>query len=128
MTRYEEVQELLKTEPCRWLVTGVAGFIGSHLLETLLRLNQNVVGLDDFSTGSRHNLEDVQRRLGCDAFSRFRLVQGDIRSSSACAAAAKDVDFVLHQAALASVPRSMQNPLATLDVNVDGFMKVLVAA
>ena len=106
MTRYTEVQESLRRQRHRWLVTGVAGFIGSHLLEELLRLNQSVVGLDNFATGHRRNLDDVSKRVGPLAFQNFRLVEGDICDRRACAQACEDVELVLHQAALGSVPRS----------------------
>jgi UDP-N-acetylglucosamine 4-epimerase len=129
MVRYEELeQELRGGTPKRWLVTGVAGFIGSHLLETLLRLNQDVVGLDNFATGSSRNLADVAGRIGPAAFSHFRLVEGDIRDFSVCTKAAQNVEVVLHQAALGSVPRSMADPLATHTANVDGFVNVVLAA
>jgi UDP-N-acetylglucosamine/UDP-N-acetyl-alpha-D-glucosaminouronate 4-epimerase len=128
MTRYEEIQELLRAEPRRWLVTGVAGFIGSHLLEALLRLNQDVVGLDSFVTGKKRNLADVAARLGRGSFARFTFLEGDIRNPETCAAAMKDVEVVLHQAALASVPRSMADPLSTHAANVDGFVNVMLAA
>jgi UDP-N-acetylglucosamine 4-epimerase len=128
MTRYDEVCESLRAEPRRWLVTGVAGFIGSHLLETLLRLNQTVVGLDNLATGSRNNLTDVAARVGDAAFARFRFLPGDIRDSAACQTAMKGAEFVLHEAALASVPRSIADPLSTHTANVDGFVNVLLAA
>ena len=104
MTRYEEIQERLQEHPRTWLVTGVAGFIGSHLLEKLLRLNQRVVGLDNFATGNKRNLSNVASRVGRDAFTHFTLIEGDIRDPQACATATTGVEFVLHQAALASVP------------------------
>jgi UDP-N-acetylglucosamine 4-epimerase len=128
MTRYEEVQEQLRARPRTWLVTGVAGFIGSHLLETLLRLNQRVIGLDNFATGSKANLTDVASRVGQSAFAGFRLIEGDIRDPQACAVAIAGAELVLHEAALASVPRSMADPLATHSANVDGFVNVLLAA
>lgn len=128
MTRYEEIQERLQEHPRTWLVTGVAGFIGSHLLEKLLRLNQRVVGLDNFATGNRRNLSNVASRVGRDAFTHFTLIEGDIRDPQACATATTGVEFVLHQAALASVPRSMADPASTHSTNVDGFVNVLLAA
>jgi UDP-N-acetylglucosamine/UDP-N-acetylgalactosamine 4-epimerase len=128
MTHYVEVQESLRRQRRRWLVTGVAGFIGSHLLETLLRLNQSVVGLDNFATGNRRNLADVASRVGSEAFANFRFVEGDIRDREACAEACRDVELVLHQAALGSVPRSMLDPWASHATNVDGFLNVLLAA
>ena len=128
MTHYVEVQESLRRQRRRWLVTGVAGFIGSHLLEALLRLNQSVVGLDNFATGSRRNLADVAFRVGPQAFANFQLVEGDIRDRRACTTACRDVELVLHQAALGSVPRSMLDPWASHATNVDGFLNVLLAA
>lgn len=128
MTRYLEVREDLRRTPRRWLVTGVAGFIGSHLLETLLGLGQTVVGLDNFATGYRHNLDHVASRVGAQAFRRFDFIQGDVRDREVCARAVAGVDFVLHQAALGSVPRSMVDPHASHASNVDGFVNVLLAA
>ncbi|HWZ91967.1 MAG TPA: SDR family oxidoreductase [Polyangiaceae bacterium] len=128
MAQYGEVQELLRARPRTWLVTGVAGFIGSHLLEALLRLNQRVVGLDNFATGSKRNLEEVSARVGPAAFANFRFSEGDIRDPRACAAAMTGVELVLHEAALASVPRSMADPASTHASNVDGFVNVLLAA
>jgi len=128
VTPYEDLSESLRRGPRRWLVTGVAGFIGSHLLERLLALGQEVVGLDNFSTGHASNLEDVLARAGEQAQSRFRFVEGDIRNPQSCAAATADVDYVLHQAALGSVPRSIADPLGTHASNVDGFVNVLIAA
>jgi UDP-N-acetylglucosamine 4-epimerase len=128
MTRYEEIQAHLARRPYRWLVTGVAGFIGSNLLETLLRLNQKVVGLDNFSTGHRHNLGQVERLLPAAAWRNFTFIEGDIRSPDDCRRACAGADFVLHQAALGSVPRSIADPLLTNGNNVTGFLNVLVAA
>lgn len=128
MTRYLEVQQSLWSTPKRWLVTGAAGFIGSHLTEALLRLNQPVVGLDNFATGYKRNLDDVAARVGSAAFAGFRFVEGDIREPRTCAAAMQGVDIVLHQAALGSVPRSMEDPLSSHTTNVDGFVNVLLAA
>jgi UDP-N-acetylglucosamine/UDP-N-acetylgalactosamine 4-epimerase len=126
--RYEELAEQLSREPKSWLVTGAAGFIGSHLVERLLRCRQHVVGLDNFATGYRRNLDDIEARVGRAAFSRFRFIEGDIRDPMICARAVEGVDLVLHQAALGSVPRSMQEPLASHAANVDGFVNVLLAA
>lgn len=128
MSRYLEVKEELRQKPRRWVVTGVAGFIGSHLLETLLKLEQDVVGLDNFATGYRRNLEDVAARVGDRAFRHFDFIPADIRDGEVCALAFKDADFVLHQAALGSVPRSMVDPLASHAANVDGFVSVLLSA
>lgn len=118
----------LKQNPRKWLVTGAAGFIGSHLVEELLRLGQTVVGLDNFATGHRRNLEDVRNQVGEEAYGRFSLIEGDIRGLEACRRACEGVDVVLHQAALGSVPRSIKDPLTTHQVNVDGFVNMLVAA
>lgn len=112
----------------RWLVTGSAGFIGSHLLETLLLHGQEVTSLDDFSTGYRHNLEEVRRLVGQTAWSRHRFIEGDIADSRVCAQACSGIEFVLHEAALGSVPRSLKEPLSTNRANITGFLNVLVAA
>jgi UDP-N-acetylglucosamine 4-epimerase len=126
--RYEELTEQLSREPRSWLVTGAAGFIGSHLVERLLRCRQHVVGLDNFATGYRRNLDDIEARVGRAAFSRFRFIEGDIRDPAMCAGAVEGVDLVLHQAALGSVPRSMEDPRSSHAANVDGFVNVLLAA
>ena len=128
ITAFEQLQTRLLQAPARWLVTGCAGFIGSHLVETLLRMNQQVVGLDNFSTGHRHNLNEVQALVSPDQWARFRFIEGDIRETSDCALACREVDYVLHQAALGSVPRSLADPLATNAANIDGFLNMLVAA
>jgi len=128
LTAYRELQATLRDSPQRWLVTGAAGFIGSHLVQTLLDLGQRVVGLDDFSTGRRSNLEDVQRRVGPESWRRFSLVEADIRDAQACINACSGVDRVLHQAALGSVPRSIDKPQWTHSVNVDGFVNMVLAA
>jgi len=124
--RYEGVRADLAKMPRTWLITGVAGFIGANLLADLLSLGQNVVGLDNFSTGHRSNIADVLASSG--ASSRFRMIEGDTRDIDACRAACAGVDFVLHQAALGSVPRSIHDPLTSSHVNVDGLMNVLFAA
>lgn len=124
----ESCQQTLRAKPCRWCITGVAGFIGSSLLERLLTLDQTVVGLDNFSTGHQTNLDDVQRAVGHDAWSRFTFIEGDIRDLAVCRKALTDVDYVLHQAALGSVPRSLADPIATHETNVSGFLNLLVAA
>jgi UDP-N-acetylglucosamine 4-epimerase len=118
----------LDAHPRRWLVTGGAGFIGSHLVQWLLEHRQHVRVLDDFSTGTRANLDDVRARVDGDAWARCEIVMGDIRDSATCRLAAEDRDFVLHQAALGSVPRSLQHPAGTHAVNVDGTVNVLLAA
>ena len=126
--RYDCLRRELVEHPQTWLVTGVAGFIGSNLLETLLKLDQRVVGLDNFATGHRRNLDEVRSLVSAAQWQRFRFMEGDIRNLADCAEAAKDVDHVLHEAALGSVPRSVQNPIATHEVNVSGFLNMLVAA
>ena len=127
-TRYQAVQTQLRATPRRWLVTGCAGFIGSNLLETLLKLDQQVVGLDNFSTGYQHNLDEVRAAVSASQWSNFRFIQGDIREAAICAQAVNGVEIVLHQAALGSVPRSLSDPVATNEVNISGFLNVLVAA
>ncbi len=128
MLRYQQVQERLRRHPATWLVTGVAGFIGSNLLETLLKLDQRVVGLDNFATGHRHNLDEVQSLVSPEQWARFTFIEGDIRDFHTCARACEGVDHVLHQAALGSVPRSLEDPLTTNGANIDGFLNMLVAA
>lgn len=128
MIPYEERMALLRQQPATWLVTGVAGFIGSNLLETLLDLSQQVVGLDNFATGHQHNLDEVERTVGATAWQRFRFIRGDIRDLTACRAACSGVDYVLHQAALGSVPRSIEDPLTTNETNISGFVNMLMAA
>lgn len=118
----------LQTSPRRWLVTGCAGFIGSHLVETLLQLNQSVVGLDNLSTGYRRNLEEVQSLVSANQWQQFQFIESDIRDLAACKDACHAVDIVLHQAALGSVPRSLLDPVATNASNIDGFLNMLVAA
>ena len=128
MTAYESVKQQLQTGPKTWLVTGVAGFIGSNLLEALLKLNQCVVGLDNFSTGHQRNLDEVQASVTPEQWTNFSFIQGDIRSLDDCRQACEGVDFVLHQAALGSVPRSIEDPITTNQNNIDGFLNMLVAA
>lgn len=125
---YEQLQTQLKTSPRIWLITGVAGFIGSNLLETLLTLNQKVVGLDNFSTGFQHNFDEVQSLVSKEQWQRFTFVKGDIRDLEACKHACAGVDYVLHQAALGSVPRSIEDPITTNENNISGFLNMLVAA
>lgn len=127
-TVFEQLGQRLRSSPARWLVTGCAGFIGSHLLETLLRLDQSVVGLDNFSTGFSHNLDEVRSLVSSSQWQRFHFIEADIRDPLACVQACCDVDYVLHQAALGSVPRSLADPLATNASNIDGFLNMLVAA
>ena len=132
MTKYEEIQEYLKCNQSTWLITGVAGFIGSNLLEKLLILNQKVIGLDNFDTGYQHNLdqavEDANNFTGKELSSNFKFIRGDIRKLEDCEQACSDVDYVLHQAALGSVPRSIENPINTNKANIDGFLNMLVAS
>lgn len=128
MSRYQEVQKELSAEPKVWLVTGVAGFIGSNLLETLLKLNQTVVGLDNFATGHQHNLDEVKGLVSEEQWRKFRFIEGDIRDYDICAEAVKGVDYVLHQAALGSVPRSIADPITTNAANITGFINMLQAA
>lgn len=121
----------LENHPQVWLITGAAGFIGSNLLEALLKLDQRVIGLDNFSTGHRHNLEEVRSLVTPAQWARFRFVEGDIRRFDDCRKAistSAPVDYVLHQAALGSVPRSIEDPIATNGSNIDGFLNMLVAA
>jgi UDP-N-acetylglucosamine/UDP-N-acetylgalactosamine 4-epimerase len=127
LTRYDEVAEALRASPRRWLVTGAAGFIGSHLVEKLLDLEQVVVGLDNFATGHRRNL-DAAVAGDAGRMRRFRFLEADIRDARSCRDACQDVDVVLHHAALGSVPRSIEDPAGTNATNVDGFLNVLVAA
>ena len=128
MSRYEQLLNELASNPKTWLITGVAGFIGSNLLETLLKLDQKVVGLDNFATGHQHNLDEVQRIVTSDQWNRFHFIKGDIRNLDDCQLACSGVDYVLHQAALGSVPRSIKDPLATNATNIDGFLNMLIAA
>lgn len=125
--RYERAKEALREQPATWLVTGAAGFIGSHLVEHLLGLGQRVVGLDDLSAGFLANLDDVREAVG-EAWNRFRFVEGDIRDLATCRAACSGVDYVLHEAALCSVPWSIDDPLLAHEVNVTGFVHILQAA
>jgi UDP-N-acetylglucosamine/UDP-N-acetylgalactosamine 4-epimerase len=128
MTAFENLQQRLSQEPHTWLVTGVAGFIGSNLLETLLKLNQRVVGLDNFATGHQRNLDEVQGLVSAAQWARFAFIQGDIRQLADCQKACQGVDYVLHQAALGSVPRSVADPITTNETNISGFLNMLVAA
>ncbi len=125
---YEETKGRLREAPRVWLVTGAAGFIGSNLVEALLNLDQRVVGMDNYATGHRRNLEGVEAAVPAERWKRFEFVEGDIRDLEACQHACGGVDYVLHQAALGSVPRSLKDPIATNESNVSGFLNVLVAA
>jgi UDP-N-acetylglucosamine 4-epimerase len=148
MSTYDQLQTRLAIEPYTWLITGVAGFIGSNLLETLLTLNQCVVGLDNFATGHQRNLDEVQTLVTPEQWANFNFIQGDIRNLDDCRRAmvhrhcrmsalaktgdgdpiSRKVDYVLHQAALGSVPRSLEDPLLTNSTNIAGFLNMLVAA
>jgi UDP-N-acetylglucosamine 4-epimerase len=128
MSAYDALRASLAAEPKTWLVTGVAGFIGSHLLEALLKLEQRVVGFDNFTTGYQKNLEEVRALVGEKRWKRFQMVEGDICDAAACQRACEGVDFVLHQAALGSVPRSIADPIATHENNVTGFVNMALAA
>lgn len=128
MTRYEQLQTELLANPKTWLVTGVAGFIGSNLLETLLKIDQRVVGLDNFSTGYQHNLAEVKSLVTHAQWANFQFIEGDICQLATCQQVCTAVDYVLHQAALGSVPRSLENPIATNNTNISGFLNMLVAS
>src|SRR5690554_4345448 len=128
MTRYEQLLQELPALPKTWLITGVAGFIGSNLLETLLTLDQKVVGLDNFATGHQYNLDEVKNLVSPSQWERFTFIEGDIRNLEDCHKACAGVDYVLHQAALGSVPRSIDDPITTNAVNIDGFLNMLMAA
>ena len=127
-TAYDQLKQSLPQSPQTWLVTGVAGFIGSNLLETLLKLGQNVVGLDNFATGHLRNLNEVQALVSPEQWARFQFIEGDIREAQTCQQACAGIDHVLHQAALGSVPRSINDPIATNATNIGGFLNMLVAA
>ena len=128
MSQYQTVCEQLQQAPKTWLITGVAGFIGSNLLETLLKLNQNVVGLDNFATGHQHNLDEVQSLVKPEQWANFKFYEGDIRNFEDCQKACAGVDYVLHEAALGSVPRSIADPITTNAANITGFLNMLTAA
>ena len=132
MSKYVELQKYLKNNQRTWLITGVAGFIGSNLLEKLLILNQKVIGLDNFDTGYQHNIEqaikDANKATSKDLNSNFKFINGDIRVLRDCQQACHGVDYVLHQAALGSVPRSIEEPIKTNSTNISGFLNMLVAS
>jgi UDP-N-acetylglucosamine 4-epimerase len=128
MTAYSDLLARLPAAPKTWLITGVAGFIGCNLLETLLKLGQVVVGLDNFATGHRHNLEQIRAAVSPEQWASFSFIEGDIRNLDDCRQACDGVDYVLHQAALGSVPRSLEDPITTNQANIDGFLNMLVAA
>jgi UDP-N-acetylglucosamine 4-epimerase len=132
MSKFDDVKKQLKQAPKVWLVTGVAGFIGSNLLETLLLLNQKVIGLDNFSTGHQHNLDEVNAEVSAEQWQSFTFIKGDIRNFEDCQQALTlnnlTVDYILHQAALGSVPRSIADPILTNSTNISGFLNMLTAA
>ena len=128
MTHDQELQKLMPSSSATWLITGVAGFIGSNLLEALLKLDQVVTGLDNFATGHQHNLDEVETLVTPQQWARFKFIEGDIRNLEDCQTACNNANYVLHQAALGSVPRSLADPIATNQTNIDGFLNMLVAA
>ncbi len=128
MSPYETLKVRLQSSPKTWLVTGAAGFIGSNLVETLLKLGQKVRGLDNFYTGYRRNLEELKNCVSPGAWGNFEFIEGDICVPAVCQSACAGADYVLHQAAMGSVPRSMEDPLTSFDINVGGTMHMLVAA
>ena len=128
MNHYTKILDELSKNQNKWLITGVAGFIGSHLLENLLILNQQVVGIDNFLTGSKNNLEDVKDSVGSSNWKNFTFYNADITSVDVCMEVTKDIDFVLHQAALGSIPRSIERPIDTNNVNVNGFMNIIFSS
>jgi len=126
--QYKKIAEELKNNPKTWLVTGVAGFIGSNLVEELLKLNQKVISLDNFATGHRYNLEHIKKAISKEQWENFLFVEGDITNYDTCKTIAKDVDIILHQAALGSVPRSINDPVTSHNANATGFLQLLTAA
>ncbi len=128
MTYYQTILKELNEQPKKWLITGVAGFIGSNLLETLLKNNQCVTGLDNFATGHQHNLDQVKDLVTPAQWQRFNFIHGDIRDLNTCKEACSDINYVLHEAALGSVPRSINDPINTNENNISGFLNMLVAA
>lgn len=126
--KYNQVKKNLEKQPKTWLVTGVAGFIGSNLAEALLKLNQTVIALDNFSTGHPYNLNHIQKSVSSEQWERFKFIEGDITNFETCQTITQNVDIVLHQAALGSVPRSIDNPVLTNFNNVTGFLNMLTAA
>lgn len=128
MSKYQEIQTYLKSDPKIWLITGAAGFIGSNLLEHLLKLDQTVIGLDNFATGFQSNLDEVKDLVTKEQWKKFKFIHGDIQDYDTCISAVKGIDYVLHQAALGSVPRSIADPLSTNNANILGFLNILHAA
>lgn len=127
-TAFEHLKNELQNNPKTWLITGCAGFIGSNLLEALLKLDQKVIGLDNFATGHQHNLDEVQSLVNPTNWTNFKFIEGDIRNIDSCHSAVFGVDYVLHQAALGSVPRSIADPITTNSTNITGFLNMLVAS
>src|SRR5437588_8767011 len=125
---YQRVRVTLKRAPRTWLITGVAGFIGSNLLEALLKLNQRVIGLDNFASATKRNLQEVRDQITKGQWNRFRFYEGDISEPRDCERAMRGAEIILHQAALGSVPRSLEEPLLTHQTNVTGFLNILEAA
>ncbi len=128
MTAYDQTRSALQESPRTWLITGVAGFIGSHLLETLLGLGQRVIGLDNYSTGFAHNLEDVRAQVGDEMWTRFSFVEGSVADLAKCREAVRGVDAILHHAGFISVPLSLEDPLGCHETNVTGTLNLLLAA
>ena len=126
--KFTNIKTALSSNPKRWLITGVAGFIGSNLLEFLLKLDQEVVGLDNFATGHQSNLDEVRSLVSYDQWEKFSFINGDIKNLQDCKNACIDIHHVLHQAALGSVPRSLIDPIATNDTNVSGYLNMLLAS
>lgn len=126
--KFEEIKCSLSSKPETWLITGVAGFIGSNLLEALLKLNQRVVGLDNFATGHQENIDEVKRTVTEEQWAAFTFINGDIRDLDVCRQVVKGIDHVLHQAALGSVPRSIKDPITTNNTNITGFINMLVSS
>ena len=128
MTAYEKLRTELKRKPKTWLVTGAAGFIGSNIVETLLKFDQKVLGLDNFATSKRRNLEEIKKLVGPSQWKNFKFIAGDICDWETCRRACRRVDYVSHQAALGSVPRSIEEPLTANESNITGFLNMLIAA
>ena len=128
MNQFAQITSELQANKKKWVITGVAGFIGSNLLEALLRLDQDVIGLDNFSTGSKNNLQNIEDSVSDEQWLRFKFVEGDILDPNICDQISKNADYILHQAALGSVPRSIEDPVNTNNSNISGFLNMLVAA
>tara|TARA_Y100001935_G_scaffold49308_1_gene41044 strand:+ start:21 stop:1040 length:1020 start_codon:yes stop_codon:yes gene_type:complete len=128
MSDYNNLKNHLLANQHIWLITGVAGFIGSNLLEQLLNLNQIIIGMDNLSTGKKKNLDDIKNSCSDKLWSNFTFIEGDICDLDLCYKACRDVDFVLHQAALGSVPRSISDPINTNSSNINGFLNILLAS